>query len=248
MDQTTPEERLRARAAYYGVVTLMDANVGAILDALEATGFGGDTVLVYTTDHGEMASEHDGMWLKRTFYEGAVSVPLIFSAPGLIRQNTQVDAVTSLMDVGPTLINLAGAEPLPDASGRSLVGFLGEDGSATSWPDTAYAECRTPVWSRMVRRGPWKLNYYAGYDRPQLFNLDQDPDEFHDRADDPSCREIVRELTTAVLEGWSADFCEQRHARNKLWRNYVRRWWKPTRRNRTSFLWEGFDPSLPGAR
>ena len=129
-----------------------------------------NTIVVYTSDHGDMAGEHR-MWWKSSFYEGSVGVPLVFSWPGRFAEGKQVSAVTNIIDVGPTLLDLVDAEPLPFAAGRSMTGFLSDSGSVVGWPDQTFAECFGRLDDRpsfMVRRGPWKLNYYHGYEVPQL--------------------------------------------------------------------------------
>lgn len=211
-----PEELVRrARAAYYGMVTLLDKNVGRVLEALDESVYRTDTVRVYLSDHGEMAGEH-GMWWKSNFYEGSVRVPMIWSWPGTIPQGAVRDEVVSLLDVGPTLSEL-GQAPIPeDINGRSLVPLLGigncDAGRADplpDWPDEAFSEFASPGIgdppSRMIRRGPWKLTVYHGYDEPQLFNLQEDPEEMHDRARDPACIQFRNELWARVHEGWDPE-------------------------------------------
>jgi len=201
-----PEETTRgAKAAYYGLVTHMDALIGSILETLADAGLGDDTVVVYTSDHGEMVGEH-GMWWKSNFYEGSAGVPLIVSAPGRFAAGASISKVTSLLDIAPTLIELAGAEPLPQARGHSLLPLLrGED--AADWPDVAFCEHytssrRSDPPCRMVRKGPWKLNCYYGYDTPELFNLEEDPEEMNDLVADPSLTARREELLGLVMDGW----------------------------------------------
>ena len=119
-----------------------------------------------------------------------------------------MDALTSLLDVGPTLIDLAGGDPLPDVAGRSLRCFLDGDGRAPGWSDEVFSENYSGADEppgRMVRQGPWKLNSYHGYDEPQLFNLAEDPEEFEDRAGDPDCAEVREALLARIREGWDGD-------------------------------------------
>ena len=242
MDVPSSDEMLNARAAYYGMVDLMDQNIGRVLAALDAAGLRDDTVVVYTSDHGEMAGEHR-MWMKTCFYEGSAAVPLIVSSPDGIAREEPVRQVTSLVDVAPTLLDLAGAEPLPEVPGSSLARFLQAEGQADDWPDTAFVECSAPVYSRMIRSGPWKLNVYPGYDRPQLFNLDEDPEEFNDRAGDPACSGIVEELTHRVFADWSPEECTRRHARKAEMSHYLRKWAERTGRD-LEHRWPGVGSSL----
>jgi len=205
-DGLTDEQVRTARAAYYGLVEYHDRLCGRVLDALGRTRLVENTVVVYTSDHGDMAGEH-GLWTKSVFYEGSVGVPMIWSWPGRFRSGTVVGRVTSLLDIGPTLVELAGAPPLKNVAGRSLRGFLCE-GHIDGWTDDAMAECcgyRGGRPSRMLREGAWKIVLYHGYAKPQLFNLAEDPEEMRDRSDDPTCAAVGARLLRRVREGWDGD-------------------------------------------
>ncbi len=216
----------RARAAYYGLVTFLDDLIGGLLETLASTSFSDNTVVIYLSDHGEMAGEH-GMWWKSSFYEGSAGVPMIASFPGRFEAGRRVDAVTSLLDVGPTLIDLAGGDPLPEVAGRSLRCFLEGDGRAPGWSNEVFSEnyggADEPP-GRMVRQGPWKLNHYHGFDEPQLFNLDDDPDEFRDLAGDPGCADVKGALLERVLEGWRGGAIGPKLQRRAGGRRVLRRW------------------------
>jgi len=207
----TLEQARRARAAYYGLVTCTDRNIGLILDTLAETQLAEETVVAYTSDHGDLNGEH-GLWWKECFYEGSVGVPMIWAWPGRFRQGARVAAVTSLLDVGPTLAELAGANPLPERRGHSLSPFLYPDGDPSSWPNVAFAEtyAREQRPARMIRTGRWKLNVYHGYDAPQLFDLEADPGETRDLGRDPAFADVRRELLERVLDGWNGDWVEGR--------------------------------------
>ena len=205
----------------------MDERIGEVLQALDESGLAQDTIIVYTSDHGDMAGEHR-MWWKSSFYEGSVGAPLILSWPGRFPAGWRVARVTSLVDLGPTLLELAGAPPIPFASGRSFAGFLSESGEVPGWPDQAFAEYCGLLGDRpafMVRKGPWKLNYYHGYDTPQLFNLEEDPGEFRDRAGDPACAAVRNELMEIVRRSWSGDFVENSLKQRAASRDFIRKWW-----------------------
>ena len=121
-----------------------------------------------------------------------------------------VGRVVSQLDLNATMLDALDCPALPNSSGRSLLPLL--DNADSSWEDVAFSEfCldapaledrfRTRgVYQRMVRRGPWKLNYYHGFPS-QLFNLEEDPREMADRMGDPSCKVVVNELTAAVPAG-----------------------------------------------
>jgi choline-sulfatase len=230
VDDLSPEQHHRALAAYYGLVTELDANVGRVLDALRSSPGAENTVVVYCSDHGDMASAH-GMWWKTCHYEGAVCVPLIAAWPGRFVENRTVDAPLSLIDVGPTVLDLAGADPLPDVAGRSLVEFLRRGERPADWPDECFSEClgaHGDQPSCMIRSGPWKLIYYAGADSRssgsyQLFHLGQDPEEMDDRAGDPACREVARALLERIHARWSAEEMRRGKARERRAQEVIRR-------------------------
>ena len=190
--------------AYYGLCTFLDRQIGAVLIALEQAGLKDNTIVIYCSDHGEMLGEH-GMWWKSTFYDGASRVPLIISYPGQIAAGTSRVENVSLMDIGTTLIDLAGLDALPGASGSSFRSLL--TGPDTEWQDTAfaeYAERGSAVVCRMVRSGPWKYNYYHGM-KPELFHLQDDPGETSNLSGRPQHRELERHLSALVLRDWSPD-------------------------------------------
>ena len=207
VDEITDEQVRTARAAYYGLVTFMDELIGRLLSTLADTRFGDNTLVIYTSDHGEMAGEHR-MWWKSSFYQDSVGVPLIFSLPGQFAEGRTISDVTSLLDIGPTLVDLAEGEPMFGVRGRSLKGFLVNDGKISDWSNTAFAELgglRGDAPARMIRRGGWKLNHYHGYDRPQLFDLEADPGEWNDLADDSAHSTIRDELLAEVRTDWSGE-------------------------------------------
>ena len=226
VDQLSEEEIRRARAAYYGLVTFMDEQIGQLLATLNATSLADETAILYTSDHGEMAGEH-GMWWKSSFYEGSVRVPMIWSWPGHLASGRRLPAVTSLLDVSATLLDLAGTGPLPQTAGRSLAGLLRDPASASAWPGLALAENYSGGQERpgrMVRQGKWKLNHYHGWDQPQLFNLEEDPDEFVDRAADPGAAEIRAQLLERALDGWDGDAIEAHLQGRAEDRKLLRQW------------------------
>ena len=219
-EAVTEAEILRARAAYWGLVTRVDVMVGQILQALADNDLAENTLIIYTSDHGDMVGEH-GLWWKHVFYEESVKVPLIVAWPGVIPGGQRSDRVVSALDVNATMLEALGAPALPNSAGRSFLGLIDGRTAPIAWDDVAFSEycsdqfCPTGgCYQRMVRRGPWKLIYYHGQP-PQLFNLAEDPDEHIDRADDPTCRQIREELTALVLDGWDPEWVKNKMAAKK---------------------------------
>lgn len=181
----------RARRAYYGAVSDVDARLGELLAALAEAGFADDTVVVFTSDHGDMLGER-GMWFKMSFLEHSARVPLIVHAPRTFRPRRVPHAV-SLIDLLPTLVEIARdgrpgdyATPL---EGRSLLPHLSSGDGHDEVTGEYFAEGVTaPMF--MLRRGARKLVHAQG-DPPQYFDLAADPHELRDLAADPAHRERV---------------------------------------------------------
>ncbi len=198
--EVSEAEILRARAAYWALVAAMDRMIGEILAALHSNDLARNTLVIYTSDHGEQVGEH-GLWWKQTFYEQSARVPAILSWPGVLPASTRCAHVASSLDLAATMLDALGAPLLPASDGRSLLPVLRDQ--AAPWRDEALCEYCTDngVLSRMIRAGDWKLSYYHGMP-PQLFNLATDPGEMHDRAEDPTVRSLRDDLVARVLDGW----------------------------------------------
>jgi choline-sulfatase len=220
----TDEEVRRARRGYYGAVSYVDHQLGAVLGALRSTTLADGTVVIVTADHGDMLGER-GLWYKKTFYECAMRVPLIVSAPGILTPR-RVRPNVSLVDLLPTVVDLAGGRPadLVEAlDGRSLSRLLaGED---RDWPDVVYAEHLdhgTPAPRFMIRQGRFK--YVASEAYPsQLFDLDTDADERVNLAGAPAHAETERRLRELVTARWNSSDLHQRVLRNQRRRRFVQR-------------------------
>ena len=137
--EVSDEEIRRARAAYWGLVARVDIMIGQILSALWANDLADKTLIIYTSDHGDMLGEH-GLWWKHTFYEESVRVPLIISWPEVLPAGQRCDRVVSALDVNATILDALGAPALPNSSGRSLLGLVGAHGRKVQWEDEAFSE------------------------------------------------------------------------------------------------------------
>lgn len=207
----SPEDAIRARTAYYGLVRALDTKIGRVLDALDAAGLGKNTLIVYASDHGEQLGERD-LWWKNTFYEESVGVPLVVSWPERLREGAHSAHVVNLTDIGATFLDAAGAPALPRSRGRSLLPIAADE--AAPWVDETFSEYVTDlssVWTgpeatqqRMIRSGRWKLVAVHG-SRPQLFDLEDDPTESVDLGDSPAHEAIREGLLAKVLAGWDGD-------------------------------------------
>ncbi len=218
-DDLTEMETRRTRAAYYGMIEWFDNLAGSVLDALHEYGLMDNTMIIYTSDHGEQAGNH-GLWCKSTFYESSAGVPFIASWPEHIPAGTRSSSVASLLDVGATMIDIAGGPELPNSAGRSLKPVL--SGDASSWKDEAFSEYFNPP-QRMLRDNQWKLNYYNGHE-PQLFNLEKDPGEMENLAEAPACRETVKSMTKRIFENWDPEYVQKQIKLQRLERSILKQW------------------------
>jgi len=189
----TPVDRLlRIRAAYYAMITELDEYVGWLIDALNRTDQLDNTLVVYTSDHGEMLGSH-GLWHKNVMYEDSVHVPMLMAGPGLPSGIT-VDAAVGHVDMVATMLEVAGAERPSNLRGTSLLSLMsGNGGDSTRF---AYSECHCSgnlTGTFMVRRGDWKYIHFAWYDG-LLFNLADDPGELVNRFHDPAASGALDEL------------------------------------------------------
>ncbi len=215
------EQVLAARHGYYAAVSYLDERVGEVLDAVDEAGFGEDTVVAFTADHGEMLGER-GLWYKMAFFEQSARVPLFVRVPGA-RSGLRVAEPVSLLDVGPTLLELAGAAPLDDVDGESLLPLLASGGARRSGPVAAeYLAEGVNAPAVMVRRGAGKLVHCPG-DPDQLFDLAADPAELANLADAPGAADTAGELREEVARRWDLEQLEERVLASQRERHLVMR-------------------------
>lgn len=189
----TDDEWRRITAAYWAVITYIDAETGRLLDVLKETGTYDDTIIVFTSDHGDMLGGH-GLVAKGigTAYEEVYNIPLIVRVPGLTAGAEDRRSLVSLVDVAPTLLDLCGAGTLPVAQGRSLRPVLEGRQQPADWRD-AYAEFfgqRFVYTQRIVWHAEWKYVFSPG-GIDELYHLEADPHERRNLAGDPACREVL---------------------------------------------------------
>lgn len=192
-DHFRDEKHVRiAIAAYYGMVTFLDDNIGRVLKALRETGFSEETLVIYTSDHGDNLGNRT-FWGKSNMYEEAVGVPLILNGPG-IPAGRRVRNPVSLVDAYPTIIEAVGEQPtreeleLPGTSLRHLI--ENDDGERSVFSEYHAVGSLTGIF--MVRFGRHKYVHYEGY-RPQLFDLESDPLETRDLVLEPGHEAITAE-------------------------------------------------------
>jgi choline-sulfatase len=198
----TDQQIRNARRAYYGAISYVDDQIGLLRRTLTETGLADDTVVVLLADHGDMLGER-GLWYKMSFFEGAARVPLIVAAPHRF-QPRRVAASVSLVDLLPTLVELAGDGAAGDYAapldGRSLVPHLAGTGGHDEAIGEYLAEgAIAPLV--MIRRGRDKF-VHTPSDPDQLFDLADDRDELRNRAADPAATAQVRAFRDEIAARW----------------------------------------------
>lgn len=210
MVDTSPEVVMRLRRAYYAMVSYIDDKLGELVRELERLGQLENTVVVLTSDHGDMLGEH-GMFFKRTFREWSTRVPLIFAGPG-IASGERVESHASLVDLFPTLVGLAGAaddyekdQSADERPGRDLF----DDGATVEPLIIDYSANGVITPTRTVVDGSMKYVYVHGHEE-LLFDLDEDPDEWRNVIDDPAYGKRREALRGACMSGWDPDAAHAR--------------------------------------
>ena len=193
-----PDAKLNL-AKYWAQIELIDENVGRMLEALERTGQRENTVVIFTSDHGEMAGDHGLKKKGCRFYEGLVRVPLIISWPGQFKAGLRSDAMVELLDITPTLLELAGL-PVPETMrGKSLLPILtgrADPGHHRDFVRSEYYEVLEGPrsYATMLRTHRYKLINYHGHEFGELFDLEKDPHEFENQWDNPAYASVRFDL------------------------------------------------------
>ena len=196
---------LRGREHYYAHTEWMDSQVGQVLDALSRSPAARDTIVIYTTDHGENMGEH-GLWWKNCLFEHAAHIPLIVNWPERWKGGTHRGGVCSMVDVVQTIANLGRAPAPEDWNGHSLVGVL--DDAKARWKDMAvsqYYAHNIASGFAMIRQDKWKYIYHSAPDTAhpavrELYDLAADPDELHDLAGAPRHGRRIAEMHNALVK------------------------------------------------
>ena len=237
-----PEAVHRARAAYYGLVEMLDRYLGQIHEAVANTIGLSSTLFIYASDHGDMLGDK-GLFWKTNMYEGSARVPIILNMPEFIAAGRRVVGLTSMLDLAPTLIELAGAPPLPLMDGQSLLHQLAGDGPAIDEDRAVIAMCgdlKGDMPSAMIRKGPWKLVDHYSYDRPQLFHLGNDPGERIDLGTSAEYADVRSALHDELCQVWDGKAVYQ-HVQRVAAHTKLRRPFNAKTGNRYPDDWQG-DP------
>jgi choline-sulfatase len=175
----TEQTRQIARASYYGLCSFLDHQVGRVMAALEASGQAQNTLIIYTSDHGDHNGDR-GLWTKMTLYDESAAVPMILAGPG-IPENKVVATLASLVDIYPTILGAVGADDDNKQRPGIALQSLANQGDFDRPILSEYHDGGSPTGMFMLRNQRWKYNYYPGY-TPELFDMQEDPDELTDLA------------------------------------------------------------------
>jgi arylsulfatase len=194
------------KAAYYAQVEFIDYSFGRVLDGLETSGQRDNTLIIFTSDHGETMGDHGLNFKGCRFYEGLSHVPLIFSWPGHFPQGVRSPALVELTDIVPTILETIGQARPQYLHGKSLLGILtgrsdagkhrpfvrSEYHDALQLPDATHAN--------MLRNERYKLVHYHGHPSGELYDLEKDPHEFDNLWDQPRHHSLRLELTKQLFD------------------------------------------------
>ncbi len=168
---------------YYAQIELIDDQLGRLIDYLDETGLRDDTLILFMSDHGEMNGDHGLYWKGAYFYDARVRVPLIISCPKRIRSGVVSDALVELVDLAPTILDIAGLEIPHYMQGKSLYPLL--KGETKTHKDSVYSEfysclggCHEDLFATMYFDGRYKLVVFHGKEYGELYDTREDPHEF----------------------------------------------------------------------
>jgi len=198
----TTEETLSARHGYYASISYIDQKVGQIVEALKKTEQWDNTIIIFTSDHGDMMGER-GMWYKKTFFEWSLRVPLIIKTP-LNKQPARVNKSVSHLDLFPTLLEMSGVgnKYLLPLDGVSLLPYLkNEIPLKRPLPRAEYLAEGTDYPQVALINDPYKL-IFSEVAEPLLFNLDEDPLEQNNLALNSEYSNVLKDLFAQGLKEW----------------------------------------------
>ncbi len=197
----THEEARRAKQAYYAAISFVDAQIGRVLDALQKLGLRENTIVVFWSDHGYELGEH-GLWFKQSCFEDSARVPLIIAPPERKSAGQSSPRLVELIDLYPTLADLAGLKPPAALPGQSLRPLLVRPDAA--WDRPAFTQVERAGfagWS--VRTPKWRYTEWdEGKRGEELYDETNDPRELANLARDPKSTAVLAELKQLVKKNW----------------------------------------------
>lgn len=209
----TPEQRRAAIRAYLACVSYVDAQAGRLLTALKEQGLLENTIVIFTSDHGWHLGEHK-LWHKRSLFEESAGVPLLISAPGMKGNGQRSSSLAELLDLYPTLCDLAGIAAPAHLQGKSLKPILNDPSAVLH--DGAFTQARrgakSEYWGRSVRTNRWRCTEWnEGRDGIELYDHETDPHEYTNLATDPKHAAVLAELRSVLAKQLPQIESPQRH-------------------------------------
>jgi uncharacterized sulfatase len=195
----TTDQARECKQAYYASISFVDAQIGRLLDAVDRLGLRENTIIVFWSDHGYHLGEH-GLWFKQSCFEESAKVPLIIAAPGRKTVGRACARTVELVDLYPTLAELAGLTPPKHVEGHSLRPLL--DDPQAKWDHAAYTQVqRGADPGHSVRTERWRYTEWAFDAKGQeLYDHDNDPQELHNLAGDAKYAEIVAQMKALLKQ------------------------------------------------
>ena len=198
------DNQRQVRALYYGMITFIDDMIGRVLQALERHGLAANTHVIFTSDHGEMIDDHGQGGKPPMTYESVIRVPMLWAGPEVPNDRVHHGPMTHL-DLVPTVIDLAGAPPLPGMEGRTFAPLL--QGETDVHRDAVIVErigierhTSEPIVRQKILVTPrYKLAHYGSGWPGELYDLETDPEEFTNLWDDPAHAQVRAQLTERLL-------------------------------------------------
>ena len=191
----TDDDRRQVCAAYLGMISLIDDQVGRILRSLKETGQDKNTMVIFMSDHGEMLGDH-GIYFKGPhFYDCQLRVPLIIRWPeGGILANRKIEGLIELLDLAPTFLAAAGLEIPEQMQGRSILPLLKGGAERESCRQHVYSEyynswTHGDAYGTMLRTEAEKIVIYHGSNQGEFYDLKKDPEEFFNLWDEPNSQD-----------------------------------------------------------
>lgn len=220
----TDLQKKQAIAAYHAMVTMADHHIGRLLQGLEDLGLADSTIVVVTSDHGFQLNEHEGLWRKQFQFDESIRVPLIVRLPDGRSAGTVSKGIVELVDLYPTLVELASLpNPAHDLEGSSFAPLLDEPDSP--WKSAAFSQSRRMVGSgstssplinedgydgRTIRTARYRYTEWTPLDSRrdtlvELYDLEKDPMEYVNLKSEPTHASVVAELSARLVTGWQGE-------------------------------------------
>ena len=201
MGDMTDRQWRELRAVFYALTTELDAQLGKLIDQLEAAGKLDNTIVIVLSDHGRYVGGHGFDAHNFGGFEEAYHVPLVMSGPG-VAVSAESNALVSIADLCPTIIELCGGAPIPSIDSRSFAQVLRDPRGTSASFDTCYAEnhgTRLLLTQRVLWHGDWKF-VFNGFDEDELYNLADDPHELCNLTSVPSQQQRIADMMALVWQ------------------------------------------------